>query len=146
MGMAVGGKRGIVAEPNVIPLIDILLVLLVIFMLMPHAWGLNVEVPQPSTDLPEVARPSVVVVQVLADGSLCLNQQPVKWEELESRLTDVFKERADHTAFIQGDASVEFAVVARAVDAMHAAGIAPIGLLTASRSHLQLTRELENGF
>ncbi len=104
MGMAVDGKRGIVAEPNVIPLIDILLVLLVIFMLMPHAWGLNVEVP--STDLPEVARPSVVVVQVLADGSLRLNQQPLNWEELESRLTDVFKERADRTAFIQGDALV----------------------------------------
>ena len=146
MGMSLGGNRGIVAEPNVIPLIDILLVLLVIFMLMPHAWGLNVEVPLPSTERPALPQPYIIVVQVLADGSLRLNQQPVKWGELESRLTDVFKVRADRTAFIQGDESLEFAVVAKAVDAMHAAGIAPIGLLTTSRSRLRLTRELEDGF
>jgi len=70
------------------------------------------------------------VVQVLANGSLRLNQEPVQWENLDSRLREVFKVRADRTAFIWGDASVEFAVVARVIDIMHTAGIAPIGLLT----------------
>jgi biopolymer transport protein TolR len=129
--MVVGGKRGTVSEINVVPLIDILLVLLVIFMVIPHSRGLDAAIPQPSDTPPDVLSPeNVVVVQVLADGSLRVNQEPVKWDDLENRLTDVSKLRADRTAFIQGDKSVEFAVVARVIDAMHTAGIAPIGLLT----------------
>jgi biopolymer transport protein TolR len=131
MAILVDGKRGMVADPNVVPLIDILLVLLVIFMVIPHSRGLKAEVPQECKDCPvEVVKRSVVVIQVLADGSLRVNQQPVQWASLESRLTEVFKVRADRTAFIWGDPSVEFAVVARVIDAMHGAGIGPVGLLT----------------
>ena len=137
MGTVVGGKRGPISDMNVVPLIDILLVLLVIFMVIPHSRGLDAAIPQQSKDPRAPVKTSIVVVQVLADGSLRLNQQPVKWEDLENRLTDVFRVGADRTAFVQGDASVEFAVVARLIDAMHTAGIAPVGLLT---------RELGNGF
>jgi biopolymer transport protein TolR len=130
MGMLVGGKRGTVSEMNVVPLIDILLVLLVIFMVIPHTRGLKAEIPQQSDAPPGMAPPAVVVVQVLADGTLRINQDPVAWDSLQSRLEEVFKLRADHTAFIRGDASVEFSVVARVIDVMNTAGIAPIGLLT----------------
>jgi len=129
MGMLVGGKRGTITEMNVVPLIDILLVLLVIFMVIPHTRGLKAEIPRP-TDTVVVEPPSIIVVQVLADGTLRINQEPVAWDSLQSRLEEVFKLRADHTAFIRGDASVEFSVVARVIDVMNTAGIAPIGLLT----------------
>jgi biopolymer transport protein ExbD/biopolymer transport protein TolR len=129
MGMLVGGKRGTITEMNVVPLIDILLVLLVIFMVIPHTRGLKAEIPQP-TDTVVVEPPSIIVVQVLADGTLRINQDQVAWDSLESRLEEVFKLRADHTAFIRGDASVEFSVVARVIDVMNTAGISPIGLLT----------------
>ena len=111
MGMSVGGsKRGIVQEMNVVPLIDILLVLLVIFMIIPNSRGMKVEIPQPSPDgvTDGSAEPDVVVVQVLADGSLKLNQQPVAWEMLRDQLQDVFKFRADRVAFVRGDGLVEF--------------------------------------
>jgi biopolymer transport protein TolR len=135
MGMAVGGKRRVVSDPNIVPLIDVLLVLLVIFMLMPHSQGFQAQIPQPCQAQGPGGcsggdKPQVVVIQVLADGALRVNQEPVKWENLDSRLREVYKVRADRTAFIWGDASVEFAVVARVIDIMHAAGIAPIGLLT----------------
>jgi len=135
MGMSLGGRRGIVSDPNIVPLIDILLVLLVIFMVIPHSRGLKAVIPQeckaPNCDSdPGIVKPSTVVIQVLADGSLRVNQEPVTWENLESRLTEVFKVRADRTAFIWGDPSVEFAVVARVIDAMRGAGIGPVGLLT----------------
>ncbi len=134
MGIAVFGGRGVVSDPNIVPLIDILLVLLVIFMVIPHSQGLQAQIPQAcGAQGPENCgqdKPHIVVVQVLANGSLRVNQEPVQWENLESRLREVFTMRADRTAFIWGDASVEFAVVARVIDVMRAAGIAPIGLLT----------------
>jgi biopolymer transport protein ExbD len=71
-----------------------------------------------------------VVVQVLAGGSVKINQQPVKCEVLRDQLQEVFKFRADRTAFVRGDALVEFQVVARVIDDMHAAGISSVGLLT----------------
>jgi biopolymer transport protein TolR len=135
MGISVGGgNRGTFAEMNVIPLIDILLVLLVIFMVIPNSRGLKADIPQ-STEEPR-PQPYVIVVQVLADGSLRINQQPVEWQSLRSRLEEVFKTREDRTAFIRGDAAVEFELVARVVDVMHTADISSVGLMTP---------QLENG-
>src|SRR5258705_3305538 len=132
MGMIVGGKRGIVSEMNVVPLIDILLVLLVIFMIIPvYSKGLDALIPQQSTQpIEEIQRDYVVVVQVRADGTLRINQEPVAWDALSSRLEEVFKQRASRIAFIRGDGPVEFGVVAKVIDVMHTSGIASVGLLT----------------
>jgi len=132
MGMLVGGKRGVVSDMNVVPLIDILLVLLVIFMIIPaHHKGLDALIPQSSTR-PEQGPPpdEVVVVQVLEDGTLRINQEPVTWDRLGGRLEEIFKLRATRVAFIRGDSPVEFGVVARVIDVMHTVGIASVGLLT----------------
>jgi len=133
MGMMVGGKRGIVSEMNVVPLIDILLVLLVIFMIIPvYSKGLDAVIPQQSTQPPEQTPidSGVVVIQVFADGTLRINQEPVAWDALGSRLEEVFKQRASRIAFIRGDGPVEFGVVAKVIDVMHTSGIASVGLLT----------------
>ena len=133
MGMFVGGKRGIVSEMNVVPLIDILLVLLVIFMIIPvYSKGLEALIPQQSTRPAEQTPidPGVVVVQVRADGTLRINQEPVAWDALSGRLEEVFKQRASRIAFFRGDGPVEFGVVAKVIDVMHTSGIASVGLLT----------------
>src|ERR1700728_4208433 len=134
MGMSVGGSnRGIVSEMNVVPLIDVLLVLLVIFMIIPHhQTGLRAELPQPApqNSAPPQAEPDIIVIQVLDGGSLKINQQPVPWDSLRSRLDEIFSRRADHTAFVSGDSGVEFQVVAKVIDVMDAAGISSVGLLT----------------
>ena len=130
MGMLVGGKRGVVSDMNVVPLIDILLVLLVIFMIIPaRLKGLDALIPQRSA---EKAPPpeEIVVVQVLEGGTLRINQEPVNWDTLGRRLEEVFKLRASRVAFIRGDGPVEFGVVAKVIDIMHTAGIASVGLLT----------------
>jgi biopolymer transport protein TolR len=118
---------------NVVPLIDILLVLLVIFMIIPvHNKGLDALVPQTSTTAsdPPARRDDVIVVQVLADGTMRINQEPVTYETLDARLEEIFKMRASRVAFIRGDAPVEFGVVAKVIDVMHTSGIASVGLLT----------------
>lgn len=139
MGMLVGGKRGVVSEMNVVPLIDILLVLLVIFMIIPrYSKGEEALLPQPMADRIEKPQPEgVVVIQVLADGSLKINQEPVTFDKLGSRIEEIFKQRASRVAFIRGDRPVEFAVVANVIDVMHSSGIVSVGLLTA---------DLEKGF
>jgi biopolymer transport protein TolR len=138
MGMSVGGKRGIVSDMNVVPLIDILLVLLVIFMIIPRdTKGLDALVPQPSTEKVQAPNDAVVIIQVLADGTLRINQEPVSFDKLGARLEEIFKMRATRVAFIRGDQPVEFGVVAKVIDVMHTSGIASVGLLTP---------DLEKGF
>src|SRR5262249_48887497 len=127
MGIALSGS-GTVREVNVVPLIDILLVLLVIFMVIPNSQGLKAEIPRAVLD--PKPDPGVIVVQVLQDASLGLNQQPVAWGALRGELQQALKMRADRTAFVRGDAAIEVALVARAIDEMRSAGISSVGLMT----------------
>jgi len=137
MGMQVGGgKGGALAEMNVVPLIDILLVLIIIFMVITPLTpkGLDALLPQPSPNQQqnqEQLENKTVVVQVLAGGKVKINQEDATWEGLQARLEQIFKERADKIAFVKGDDSVVFAEVARAIDIMRAAGIDKVGFMTA---------------
>ena len=132
MGMSVGGKRGIVSDMNVVPLIDILLVLLGIFMMIRgYSLGEEALVPQPSTEQVSAPPPDgIVVIQVLVDGTLRINQEPVTFDKLDSRIEEIFEQRASRVAFIRGGQPVEFGVVAQVIDIMHTSGIASVGLLT----------------
>jgi biopolymer transport protein TolR len=136
MGMAVGGgKGGPVSEPNIVPLIDVLLVLIIIFMVITPRTptGLQTLVPQPPPPNQKQTEPDqrTIVVQVMPGGKLKINQDDSNWNDLGPRLFDIFKERADKIAFVKGDDDVEFAQVARAIDIMRGAGIDHVGLITA---------------
>jgi len=140
MGMQVGGnKGGAIAEMNVVPLIDILLVLLIIFMVITPLTpkGLDTLVPQPNPNQQQnqELENKTVVVQVLMQGRVCcllkINQEDATWDGLGKRLEDIFKDRADKIAFVKGDSDVMFQEVARAIDVMRGAGIDKVGLITA---------------
>jgi biopolymer transport protein TolR len=136
MGMAVGGpKDGPVSEPNIVPLIDVLLVLIIIFMVITPRTptGLSTIVPQPPPPNQKPSEPDnrTIVVQVLPGNKLKINQDDSSWNDLGSRLSDIFKQRADKIAFVKGDDDVEFAQVARAIDIMRGSGIDHVGLITA---------------
>lgn len=136
MGMHVGTSKGPRSEPNVVPFIDILLVLLIIFMvitpLVPK--GLDALVPQPNPNKPEEQQPEdirTVVVSVNQGGELMINQDPVTKDQLGVRLTEIFKTRAERVMFVRGDPEILFADVAEVIDIAKGAQIDKIGLITA---------------
>ena len=136
MGMSVGeNKGGAMAEMNVVPLIDILLVLLIIFMVITPLTpkGLDTLVPQPNSNQQQQQEidNKTVVVQIDKNGKVKINNEDSTWDRLGPRIEEIFKDRAEKVAFVKGDDAVLFEEVARAIDIMRGAGIDKVGLITA---------------
>lgn len=141
MGGSIGKKGSSLSEPNIVPLIDILLVLIIIFMvvspLVPK--GLDALVPQPNPNQQgSDADVRTVVIQLACADASCftasvkINQEESNWEALSFRLEEIFKTRAEKVAFVKAEDNVEWSHVARAIDIAKSVGIDKIGLMTAA--------------
>lgn len=137
--MAGGGPSG--PQINVTPLIDVLLTLVIMFMLvvsMDPEYVEKTQIPQPNQQqsAQERERDSrTVVIQIVWTAenytpAIKLNEEDVRWEDLEERLTRIYLTRVEKVAFVRGDSDVAFQYVASVIDLAHHAGVQRIGLLT----------------
>jgi len=122
------------AAPNVIPMADIMLVLLIIFMVVTPllSKGVSVDmavVPNP-IDLPDADKDDAILVAVTRDGTIYLGSTKVGLEDLQTHVKDALANRVDKTVFVRSDARAKFGQVKAAVDEVRAAGVDNVGLLT----------------
>ena len=128
MGMSVGQEGNISAEPNVIPMIDILLVLLIIFMIsLPLSRMVQeVQVPPPIST-PSNAPSTQIVLQIAEDGSYSINGQPVPASQLDTQIRAIFDPRPTKLLFIKAAGNRKYQEVVDAMDVARGAGILVIG-------------------
>jgi len=131
------GSANSLADINVTPMIDILLVLLIIFMVIVPVTpkGLDALVPQlPNGPQPEITIDPTIVVQVLARSGSAptykINDTNVAKTDLLPKLTEIYANRAERVMFVKGDEYVNFAYIADVIDIGRAANVDHIGLMT----------------
>src|SRR6266852_4584750 len=141
MSFSMAGKGARGPEINVTPLIDVLLTLIIVFMVvvsMDKEQGETAQIPQPDQkSAPNIAQPRTVVIQVVwtkedLPPTVKINQDKVRWEDLETRLAEIYLKRAEKVVFVRGDNDVDFQYVADVIDVAHHAGVR-VGLLTMDR-------------
>ena len=139
MAMTVG-KKGVVANINITPYIDILLVLLIIFMvaapLKQHDHPVRVPKPAPAIQ-PKDVKPDSIIVDMDLDHTVKLNNQPITLDKLETTLTEVFKRRAVKNMFIRGDSSLPYGDVFVLLDIAKRSGVGDVALLDKKSSNAE---------
>lgn len=133
MAMTTGRRGGQVAEINMTPMIDVLLVLLIIFMVVqlgPRG-GLSVQLPPPETTDP--GGDTQLVLSIRPGPEYRINAQPVEAGRLTEALRGVFAERNRKVLFVDGSEELAYRDVVAAIDASRAAGVNVVGIFPLER-------------
>ncbi len=136
MGFTVGKKEGDVnAEPNVVPLCDVLLVLLIIFMVMTPLVqkGVDVKLPTASNRI-EMPEDPDVVLYIKEDGTLYLNEQQVEENALYITLEDALMTATDKKLYLKADQDLEYGVLIDLVATLKDAGVEDIGIIAEQKA------------
>jgi biopolymer transport protein ExbD len=130
--MGGGNERGgLTNEPNVTPMIDVLLVLLIIFMIVVpmSRKAIDIQLPDPTQQpQPDQKPPDQIVLEVLPGAQFAVNKQPVTKAQLGQRLQEIFAPRPDKIIFVKGDSTVKYQDVIWAMDVARGAGVKVIGV------------------
>jgi biopolymer transport protein ExbD len=110
-------------EPNVTPMIDVLLVLLIVFMLAVVQQRRAMDVQLPETCAASCAAGSAIVLEVLPGATYRVNQRAIAHDALAQYLTGVYRERANKVLSVAGRLGTRYADVFEAMDIARSAGV-----------------------
>lgn len=132
--MSMGGQnddRRPMADINVTPLVDVMLVLLVIFMVTAPMMQQGVQVNLPKANTKAMTpQDEAVVVSVDKNGKVFINKDEIPASDLRNRLTAMFASREKKEVFLKADAGVPYGEVVRAMADIKGAGIERLGMVT----------------
>jgi len=121
---------GTLAEINIIPLVDVVLVLLLIFMLTAPMMYRGIDVNLPRAAAKPTAVEERMVLTLTKDQSLYLNDRRITPTGLEEALRDAFRSRTDKTLYLKADAGLSYGAVVETMDRVRRAGIERLGMVT----------------
>ncbi len=124
-----GGHRAL-AEINITPLVDVMLVLLIISMLAAPMLQKGIPLDLPATETAQDIRDPRTVVSLDRDGRLRLNDQPVHPDLLEQRMKALAKGSPNETVFLRADKLIPYGEVLLVMDRIRKAGVTRIALVT----------------
>src|SRR5262252_102106 len=122
------------ASPNVIPMADIMLVLLIIFMvitpMLQKTTPVDLAMTNNAREMKEADKDDAIVVAVTRDGSIFLNNTKIGKEDITGQVKDKLTNRLDKTVYVKSDARAKYGDVVAVVDEIRSAGVDQLGLLT----------------
>ena len=122
----------VLADINVTPLVDVMLVLLIIFMItapMLHQ-GIEVALPQADSESLPMRVDDPLVLSINLDGLVYVQADPVHPSQLVERLLPLLESRQDKSVFLKGDRQLAYGKVIEVLDILHRGGITQIGMVT----------------
>ncbi len=118
------------AEPNVVPLCDVLLVLLIIFMVITPMVQKGVDVKLPDTTTEQSSAPAGVIVMTLHNNmKVDINQRYMEFDLVQNELRAIYAPRQDKTIFIRADARIPYNRVIELMDIARGAGVEVLGII-----------------
>ena len=122
------------AAPNVIPMADIMLVLLIIFMVVTPmlSKGLSVELAKVNNplDMPDADKDDAVIVGISASGDVYLGSTKSDLSQVADQVRDRISNKLDKTVFVKSDGRAKYGDVVKIVDEIRSAGVDNVGLIT----------------
>jgi biopolymer transport protein ExbD len=133
IGETASGKA--IADINVTPMVDIMLVLLIIFMVVTPLLQKGVSVDLAKTknhrEMREADRDDAIIVAVTRDGKIFLHDDLLSKDKLNERIKDQLQAKIDKTVYVRSDRRAKYGEVVDVVDIVRASGVDALGLLTA---------------
>jgi len=122
------------ASPNVIPMADIMLVLLIIFMvitpMLQKTTPVDLAMTNNAHEMKDADKDDAIVVAVTKDGSIYLKNVKTQKENITDQVKDAISNRLDKTVYVKSDARAKYGDVVAVIDEIRSAGVDQLGLLT----------------